>query len=245
VGVGYPLIVTFNHPVPDRRAVTAALAVETFPPVDGGWFWIDPKTVDYRPQNFWPEGTSVTLHANLKDLRAGDDLWGRQSWTSHFTVGRSQIIYADVKSDEMHVERDGDTVATFSFSSGKPGWETRNGIKVISEKITDKTWTNTAIDAPDHYVLHSQWAMRMTDSGEFIHDAPWNATHMGEDNASHGCIGLLTSDMSWLWDNTLIGDPVVVTGSPVPYVGIDNRIQDWNVPWTKWLTGNFDLSDHS
>jgi hypothetical protein len=67
---------------------------------------------------------------------------------------------------------------------------------------------------------------------------------MGEDNASHGCIGLLTEDMSWLWDNTIIGDPVIVTGSPVPYVGIDNRIQDWNVPWAKWLTGNLDLSDH-
>ena len=81
-----------------------------------------------------------------------------------------------------------------------------------SEKITDKTWLNTAIDAPEHYVEHSQWAMRMTDSGEFIHDAPWNARHMGEDNASHGCIGLLTEDMSWLWDNTIIGDPVIVQG---------------------------------
>jgi lipoprotein-anchoring transpeptidase ErfK/SrfK len=245
VGVGYPLIVNFNHQVHNRQAVTAALDVETFPHVDGAWFWIDAATADYRPEHFWPEGTVVTLHAHLTDVDAGDGLWGRADRTSQFTVGRSQIIYANVQTDAMHVERDGDTVASFAFSSGKPGWETRNGTKVISQKITDKTWTNTAIDAPDHYVLHSQWAMRMTDSGEFIHDAPWNATHMGEDNASHGCIGLLTADMSWLWDNTMIGDPVIVTGSPVPYVGIDNRIQDWNVPWSKWLAGNLDLSDHS
>ncbi len=37
---------------------------------------------------------------------------------------------------------------------------------------------------------------------------------------------------------------MIVTGSPVPYVGIDNRIQDWNVSWVEWLTGNLDLSDH-
>jgi lipoprotein-anchoring transpeptidase ErfK/SrfK len=244
VGIAYPLEVTFNHQVHDRTAVTAALHVETFPHIDGDWFWIDAATVDYRPEHFWPQGTAVTLHADLRGIAAGDGLWGRTEKTSHFTIGRSQIIYANVATDEMQVERDGDTVASFAFSSGKPGWETRNGTKVISEKITDKTWLNTAIDAPEHYVEHSQWAMRMTDSGEFIHDAPWNARHMGEDNASHGCIGLLTEDMSWLWDNTIIGDPVIVTGSPVPYVGIDNRIQDWNVSWVKWLTGNLDLSDH-
>lgn len=244
VGIAYPLIVNFNHQVKDRKAVTDALAVETFPHVDGAWFWIDPATVDYRPEHFWPAGTSVSLHASLAGLDAGNNMWGTKNYTSHFTVGRAQVIYADVAGDEMRVERDGDTVATFSFSSGKPGWETRDGIKVISERITDKTWTNDAIDAPEHFVLHSQWAMRMTDSGEFIHDAPWNARHMGADNASHGCIGLLTEDMSWLWDNTLIGDPVIVTGSPRPYVGIDNRIQDWNVDWDKWIGNNLDLSDH-
>jgi lipoprotein-anchoring transpeptidase ErfK/SrfK len=244
VGIAYPLVVTFNHQVQNRKAVTTALDVETFPHVDGAWFWIDAATVDYRPENFWPEGTAVTLRADLRGVEAGNGLWGRTERTSHFTIGRSQVIHADVATDEMHVERDSDSVASFAFSSGKPGWETRNGTKVISEKITDKTWVNTAIDAPEPYVKHSQWAMRMTDSGEFIHDAPWNARHMGEDNASHGCIGLLTEDMAWLWDNTIVGDPVIVTGSPVPYVGIDNRIQDWNVPWVKWLTGNLDLSDH-
>ncbi len=167
-----PLVVTFNHQVRNRKAVTAALDVETFPHVDGAWFWIDAATVDYRPEHFWPEGSAVTLHADLRGIEAGDGLWGRTEKTSHFTIGRSQVIYADVATDEMRVERAGDTVASFAFSSGKPGWETRGGTKVISEKITDKTWLNTAIDAPEHYVEHSQWAMRMTDSGEFIHDAP-------------------------------------------------------------------------
>lgn len=243
VGVAYPLTVTFNHPVTHRRAVTEALDVETFPHVDGAWFWIDERTLDYRPETFWPAGTAVTLHADLEGVDAGDGLWGGANRTSDFTVGRAQVMDVDVQTHRMQVIRDGAAIATFPISSGKPGWETRNGIKVISEKLVDKTWYSSAINAPEQYVEHSQWAMRMTDSGEFIHDAPWNAKHLGEDNASHGCVGLSTEDMDWVWSHTLIGDPVIVAGSPVPYTELDNRIQDWNVAWDRWLTGNFDLTD--
>jgi lipoprotein-anchoring transpeptidase ErfK/SrfK len=243
VGVAYPLIVAFNHQVHNRQAVTDALAVETFPHVDGAWYWIDPATVDYRPQGFWPAGTRVTLHANLRGIDAGNGLWGAADKTSSFTVARQQVIDVDVKAHRMTVLQDGKQIASFPISSGKPGWETRNGTKVIMEKVTDKTWTNEAINAPEHYVKHSQWAMRMTNSGEFIHDAPWNEAHLGEDNASHGCVGMSTADMAWLFDHTMVGDPVVVTGSPVPFTELDNRIQDWNVPWDRWLGNNLDLSD--
>jgi lipoprotein-anchoring transpeptidase ErfK/SrfK len=243
VGVAYPLTVTLNHPVANRRAVTDALEVETFPRVEGAWYWIDERTLDYRPESFWPAGTSVTLHADLEGVDAGNGLWGAANRTSDFTVGRAQVMDVDVQSHAMKVIQDGAVIATFPVSSGKPGWETRNGIKVITEKIIDKTWYSSAINAPEHYVEHSQWAMRMTDSGEFIHDAPWNAKHLGEDNASHGCVGLSTDDMNWVWAHSMLGDPVVVTGSPVPYTELDNRIQDWNVAWDRWLTGNFDLTD--
>jgi len=244
VGIAQPLIVAFNHQVRNRKAVTDALQVDTFPHVDGAWYWIDAATVDFRPEHFWPAGTAVTFHANLLGVDSGG-LWGGANRTSSFTVPRSQIINVNVKAHQMQVVRDGIVVGTFDISSGKPGWETRNGIKVISEKITDKTWYSSAIDAPDYYVKHSQWAMRMTDSGEFIHDAPWNSRHMGEDNASHGCVGLYTDDMDWLFSHTILGDAVVVTGSPVPFTELSNRIQDWNIPWDKWLKGNLDLGNRS
>jgi hypothetical protein len=111
------------------------------------------------------------------------------------------------------------------------------------EKVLNKHWTNAAIDAPEHYSLYSAHAMRMTNSGEFIHDAPWNTGNIGEANTSHGCVGMTVSDMDWLYDHTLVGDAVVVTGSPKPYTEIYNRYQDWNVSWSKWQTGNYNLSD--
>jgi lipoprotein-anchoring transpeptidase ErfK/SrfK len=242
-GVAYPMVVTFNRPVRNRRAVAAALSVETVPHVDGGWYWIDAQTVDYRPEKFWASGTVVTLHANLADVDAGNSLWGTANTTSSFTVARSEVINVDLKTDLMTVVRDGQQIASYPVSGGKPDWQTRDGIMTIMEKVTNKVWTNTAIDAPEPFRLESNYAMRITNSGEFIHDAPWNVGNITNGvNASHGCVGMLTSDMAALFNEAMVGDAVIVTGSPRPFGSRINRIADWNIPWSTWLGGNYDLS---
>ena len=63
------------------------------------------------------------------------------------------------------------------------------------------------------YDLKVKYAMRITWSGEFVHAAPWNSANMGEVNASHGCVGMSTSDAAWLFNRVQVGDPVVTTGS--------------------------------
>src|SRR5581483_4699854 len=153
-----------------------------------------------------------------------------------------EIININLKTDRMKVVRDGKTVGNYPVSGGMAGWQTRDGIKVIMEKVTDKHWVNTAIDAPTPYSLYSQWALRMTDSGEFIHDAPWATTSLGDVNTSHGCVHMSTADMHALFDETMVGDAVIVTGSSRPFGALTNQISDWNVPWSSWLGGNYDLS---
>ncbi len=242
VGVAHPIVVQFNRPVLNRRAVTEALQVTTSEPVEGAWYWIDASTVDYRPKTFWPSGTKVTVAENLVGVDAGSGVWGVSRHESSFTVGRSQILKVDVDKRRLKVVRDGKVVKTFDVSTGKRGWETRNGTKVLMEKVTDKKWTNEAIDAPEEYSLRSSYAIRMTNSGEFVHDAPWN-NRIGDANTSHGCVGMSVSNMRWVFNNSLVGDPVVVTGSPKKFNELWNRYQDWNVDWAKWLTGNYDLTD--
>jgi lipoprotein-anchoring transpeptidase ErfK/SrfK len=178
----------------------------------------------------------------MRGVDAGNGRYGAGVFTSSFTIGRSQVLEVDVTKHRMNVVRDGRVINSFPVSTGKPGWETRNGIKMIMDKVGQKTWTNEEIDAPEEYTEHSDYAMRMTNSGEFIHDAGWNK-RIGEGNASHGCVGMNPGDAAWLFDNTILGDAVVVTGSPVKHTELWNRIQDWNVPWERWLTGNYDLSD--
>jgi lipoprotein-anchoring transpeptidase ErfK/SrfK len=238
VGIAQPLVVGFNHPVKNRKNVQDALRVETRPAVRGAWYWIDDEHVHYRPAKFWPAGTRVTLHAELTGVDAGGGYWGVQDRTRSFRIGRAQIIRVDVVKKRLSVVRNGKTLRTFPVSTGKRGWETRNGIKVIMEKVTHKKWTNESIQAPEEYTLFSAYAMRMTNSGEFIHDAPWNVGNIGAANTSHGCVGLYPRDMAWLFPRTMTGDPVVVVGSPRKYTEIWNRYMDWNVPWRTWAAGN-------
>jgi lipoprotein-anchoring transpeptidase ErfK/SrfK len=239
VGVAQPVVVGFNRPVPDRAAIQRTLRVETSPTnVEGAWYWIDNRYVHFRPKSFWPADTKVTLHANTTGVDAGEGYWGAQDRTISFTIGRPQIIRVDAKKLTMTVERSGKRVRAFPITSGKPGWETRNGIKVIMEKVTDKTWTNDEIDAPEEYTLKSKWALRMTNSGEFIHDAAWSLQNFGRANASHGCVGMKPADAAWLYQNTIVGDAVVVTNSPRLYKEIYNRYADWNIPWATWSAGN-------
>lgn len=238
VGIGHPLQVTFNQPVTDRATIQDALQVTTTPPVEGAWYWIDDVTVDYRPQAFWPANTTVKLNAKLAGINAGDGIIGGENQNSTFKIGRAQILQVDVDTHKLKVVQGERVLKTFDVSTGKKNWETRNGTKVVMAKEGKHTWTNEAIDAKKDYTYKSKYAMRLTNSGEFIHDAPWNAGNIGEANTSHGCIGLLTKDQKWLYENTIVGDPVVVTGSPKPFTDITNRIADWNVPWEQWKAGN-------
>lgn len=240
VGVAHPLVVGFNHAVRDKQAVQDALEVETSEPVEGAWYWVDDQYVHFRPKEFWPADIDIDLHIGIGGLKV-DDRWGGADRDLSYEIGRRQVIKVFVGKHKLQVVNgEGRTIRSFDVSTGKPGWETRNGTKVLMEKVRDKKWTNEEIDAPEFYRLESEYALRMTNSGEFIHDAPWNTGYIGNANASHGCVGTLTRDMRWLYEHSLVGDPIVVSGSPKPYTDLINRYADWNIPWDRWSEGNAD-----
>ena len=238
VGVAQPLVVGFDQPVANRKQVQRALAVTTTPQVAGAWYWIDNQYVDYRPQRFWPTGTKVTLNVRIAHIKAGDGVLGGKNRTSSFTVGRNQVLQVDTKAHKLGVLRGGVRIKSFDVSTGKPGWETRNGIEVMQDRVGKKHWTNEEIDAPEDFSLHSKYAIRITDSGEFVHDAPWAAGSIGDANTSHGCIALQTKDAKWIWENSMLGDPVVITESERDGQQLYNRFDDWNVSWATWSKGN-------
>jgi lipoprotein-anchoring transpeptidase ErfK/SrfK len=88
--------------------------------------------------------------------------------------------------------------------------------------------------SPDYYDLSNvQYAMRETDSGEFVHAAPWSVGSQGRANVSHGCIGVSTSNGSWLFANCKVGDLINVTGTSR---GLEkgNGWTDWNVSYDEF-----------
>ncbi len=241
VGVGMPLIVTFSQRVTDRAAVERALRVTTSRPVTGSWHWYDSRTVHYRPKSYWPAHTTVRFRADLAGLDAGNGVWGVRNRDVSYTVGRSVVDRVDLKRHTLKVYVEGKLVRTLPITGGKEGFATRVGTKVIMEKFRVKHMdaATTGIDSTDseYYQVDAPYAMRVTNSGEFLHAAPWSTGSQGSANVSHGCVGMSVANARWLFGVNQVGDVVEVTGSSRT-IESQNGWSDWNGSWASWVAGS-------
>jgi len=151
------------------------------------------------------------------------------------------VTKVDATTFEATVYRDGQPVRTMPITTGKSGFETRSGIKVILSKersrVMDAASGGTSRSDPDYYRVLAEYAMRITPSGEFLHAAPWSVGSQGRANVSHGCVGMSTSNAAWLYDLSMVGDVVEVTGTPRDQ-DLGNGITIWNESWDQWLAGS-------
>jgi lipoprotein-anchoring transpeptidase ErfK/SrfK len=237
VGVGMPVVLTFDIPVKNKKEFQKNLQITSSPAQTGTWRWFSDTQVRFRPAKYWKPGTKVTVRANLNGVKAGGGNYGQKSVATSFKVGRKLLTKVNLASDVARVYRSGKLVRTIYVSGGKPGWETRSGIKVIMAKEYNKVMTNEAIGAKEEYRLVAQYALRLTNSGEFLHSAPWNTSHFGRNNASHGCVGMSNANAGWLYTNMLIGDPVVTTGTN-RRVEDGNGWSDWNLSYAQYKKGS-------
>jgi lipoprotein-anchoring transpeptidase ErfK/SrfK len=237
VGVGMPVVLTFDVPIKDKKEFEKNLHVSSSPAQTGTWRWFSSTQVRYRPAKYWKPGTKVSVRAQLNGVKAGGGVYGQKSVSTSFTVGRSLVTKVNLATDVARVYRSGKLVRTIYVSGGKPGWETRSGIKVVMAKEYNKKMTNEAIGAKEEYTLIAQYALRITNSGEFLHSAPWNAGHFGRRNASHGCVGMSNGNAGWLYTNMLIGDPVITTGTN-RRVEDGNGWSDWNLSYAQYKKGS-------
>jgi lipoprotein-anchoring transpeptidase ErfK/SrfK len=238
VGIAAPIIVQFDHHVADKAAAERAMSVQTSVPTTGSWAWLDDDNggsrAHWRPQNYWTPGTQVAVTIHQFGTDDGDGVWGAQDVTSHFTIGRSQIVKADVNSHQMVVVENGKTVMNFPASYGlgsDPNRNTTNGVHVVMSKSQTVLMSNPAYgynNVPEH------WAVRIENNGEFIHANPLTDGVQGSENVTHGCVNLSTDNAEQYFNTAIFGDPVEVTNSPVPLTMSDGDIADWTVPWNQW-----------
>jgi lipoprotein-anchoring transpeptidase ErfK/SrfK len=242
VGVGMPVIVSFDVPVTDRAAIEEHLSVHTKPAQAGTWHWISDNEVHWRPRTYWRAGTDVTVDADINGVAAGGGIYGQEDRSTHFTVGDAVVMKVDVGSHSMRVLDNGRLLRTIPISAGKPGFTTRSGVKVIIEKFRTKRMdaATTGINPgdPEYYnISNVEYAQRVTYSGEFLHAAPWSVGSQGSVNVSHGCVGMSTEDAAWLYGLTKRGDVVDVTGSDRS-MEPTNGWGDWNVSWRDYRQGS-------
>jgi lipoprotein-anchoring transpeptidase ErfK/SrfK len=239
VGVAAPIIVNFAGHVDEkaRAAVEKALTVHSDQPNTGAWGWLPDgpggSRVHYRTKEYWKAGSKINVAANLYGVPLGNNSYGKSDVTLDFTVGRSQIVRADVNAHQMTVIRDGATVATYQASMGSGASQdrvTRSGTHIVTEKWQDKDMSN-----PPYYEhAHERWAVRISNNGEFIHANPNTVGEQGNSNVTHGCINLSTEDAQAYFGTAIFGDPVEVTGSDVALSAADGDLYDWAMSWEAW-----------
>ena len=225
-GVGVPIVLYFNRPVTDRRAVERSLELKTSKPVVGAWYWdspcnMAPVCLYFRPKHYWRPHTRVSFTGHLNGVQAAPGVYGHHTLTQSFTIGRSLIVVASTAQHSMNVYRDGKLFAHWPISSGRPGDDTPNGRYLTIEKANPVQMTGPG------YSISVPWSVRFTWSGDYLHDAYWSVGDQGFTNVSHGCINMSPANAETYYNMSVPGDPVTVTGSP--------RAGEWDNGWTMWF----------
>ncbi|MBM7506796.1 lipoprotein-anchoring transpeptidase ErfK/SrfK [Nocardioides salarius] len=240
VGVGMPVVVQFDLPVTDRAAMEPEMAVESTPRQAGSWHWLSDTEAHYRPKEYWQAGSEVVVDLDINGVDAGGGIYGQESREVAFTVGEAHVYRIDAQRHTMEVFSEGRLLRTIPITTGKAGFTTRSGTKVVMEKYESKRMDSetVGIGGDEAYdIADVQWAMRLTSSGEFIHAAPWSVGSQGSANVSHGCTGLSTEQAAWLYSMTRRGDVVEYTGTDRAMT-LDNGFGDWNLGWAEYRAGS-------
>jgi lipoprotein-anchoring transpeptidase ErfK/SrfK len=243
VGVGMPIRVYFDDPVTDKAAVESHLQVTSSTPTDGVWSWLGDSEVHFRPSTYWPANTQVTLDANLYGIDFGAGIWGEKNRSVSFSIGARHVSVVDAGSHMMQVYDGDQLVQTYPISAGSAENPSRNGAHVVTEShrnITmDSSTFGLAVDAPGGYRADVEYAVRISNNGEFVHGAPWSVGQQGNSNVSHGCINLSTERAAWFFQFSLPGDVVEINNSIGPTLSAaDGDIYDWAIPWDQWQAGS-------
>lgn len=241
VGIGMPVVVSFDLPVTDHAEFERHMEVTSQPAQEGSWYWLNDQTAHWRPKSYWRPGTKVSVDVDVNGVEAGGGLYGQEDREVDFTIGDAHIYQVNMKTHEMKVFENGKLLRTLPITTGEqPDFTTRTGIKVIMEKFESKRMNSetVGITGADAYDIDNvQWAMRVTNSGEFIHAAPWSVGSQGYANVSHGCTGMSTENAAWLYAMSVRGDVVEYTGSDRPMT-FDNGYGDWNKSFRDYQKGS-------
>ncbi|MGW0085902.1 Ig-like domain-containing protein [Streptomyces sp. NPDC003393] len=245
-GVGQPITAELDQPIHDkaqRAVVERGLQVDSTPAVQGSWYWVDDKHLHYRPKEYWPVHATIEVHSNLENIRIGDRLWGGAADPLTITTGDRIVAVTDAATHQLTLYKNDEKVKQVPITTGKPGFDTRNGIKVVLAKQASVRMKSSTIGisagSSDSYDLTVYWATRVTWSGEYVHAAPWSVGSQGVANVSHGCTGMSNANAQWFYNTIHMGDIVqVVNSKGDPMEVFNNGFGDWNMPWQKWVLGS-------
>ncbi|MEU0002982.1 Ig-like domain-containing protein [Streptomyces sp. NPDC006314] len=253
VGVGMPVSINFDKAITNKAAVQKGITVTSSSGQEVVGHWFNANRIDFRPETYWKENSSVTLKLALDGVEGANGVYGVQQKTITFRIGRNQVSYVDAKTKQMKVTQDGKVVKTIPISAGSPENKTYEGIMVMSEKFKQTRMNGATVGFTDddgkgeYDIKDVPHAIRLTGSGTFLHGNYWGAKSIfGSVNTSHGCVGLPdtkgakdpSTPAAWVYDHSLLGDVVVVQHTGDKTVSPDNGLNGWNMDWAQWKAGS-------
>jgi lipoprotein-anchoring transpeptidase ErfK/SrfK len=219
VGVAKPIVINFAVPIADRALAQAAVHISSTPAVPGHFYWMNNQQLRWRPESFWPAHTAVRIDA------AGV--------VSSFTTGDSLVATIDDKTHEMTVTRNGKVEKTIPVSMGMTGPKTAtpNGTYYVSDKypmiVMDSSTYGVPVNSSMGYKVNVNDAVRISNTGIFVHSAPWSVSDQGKRNVSHGCINISPANAKWFMATFNKGDPVVIKNTAGGTYNQNDGYDDW------------------
>ena len=253
VGVGMPVSINFDKAITNKAAVQKGITVSSSSGQEVVGHWFNANRIDFRPEDYWKENSTVTLKLALDGVEGASGVYGVQQKTVTFKIGRNQVSYVDAKTKQMKITHNGATIKTIPISAGSPENKTYEGIMVMSEKFKETRMNGATVGFTDddgkgeYDIKDVPHAIRLTNSGTFVHGNYWGAKSIfGSVNTSHGCVGLSDTKGAndtgtagyWFYNNSIIGDVVVVKNTGDKTVAPDNGLNGWNLSWADWKAGS-------
>jgi lipoprotein-anchoring transpeptidase ErfK/SrfK len=241
LGIAQPVVVRFDHDIDSdaaRASVLSRFTITESEPVVGGWHWFSAHELHFRPRVYWPAGERVTVASDLDGWNAGDGRWGVGAQLVHFSIGDAHVSVANLATHQMVVRNNGGVVASYAISGGSMKYPTMNGTHIVMDRESVVHMVSSTVgipvDSPDGYDELVYADVHISDSGEYVHSAPWSVDSQGQNNVSHGCINLSPADALAFFAFSRVGDVVQVVGGPRPPAVGDHGVMDWDTDWTQW-----------
>ncbi|MFI7637743.1 L,D-transpeptidase [Nonomuraea sp. NPDC049400] len=247
VGVGFPIIVTFDRDVEDKAAVEALLEVQADKPAEGAWRWVSARKVIYRTKTYWKPHQKVLFTARLSQLPGNT---GAKDVSRRFAVGTQNISVVHTRKHQMRVYRDGKLAKKIPISAGRGGlirngvdvYLTTSGVHLTMGKKAVETMTSSWMGVTDpkdprYYKEQIPWAVRISDSGEYVHQSAGYYHFLGRSNQSHGCVRATPAGAKWFYGIAQRGDVVKITGTKRK-LQWNNGWSYWQLNWTQWKKGS-------
>jgi lipoprotein-anchoring transpeptidase ErfK/SrfK len=235
-GIGMPIIVRFNVSPTSKAAFDQAAKVTlNGQPAGGSWYWEKPYAdqpieAHYRLQGYWPAHSKIHVDLPVNGLSAGAGLSFANNLTLDYGIGDYHYSVVDAKTLTMKVYNNGKLAKSFKVSLGKASTPTYNGVKVVMQKNNPVRMQGPGYDELVAY------SVRITNSGEYVHAAPWNS-NIGQASTSNGCTNLDTADAAWFYNFAMIGDVVQYPNAPGQTMPSWDGYGDWNLSWAEWKAG--------